>query len=128
MSDRSWLGSSWRPYTLRWHFLLILIGISLLLIIAIQLLLSKSRREQGLIFTASVANLPLSSTFQYLHLPTIVFAIYGLIWTWVDLDVRRLEPFHQLSKPEGGKGSDTMLLHYSDDFIASVPIKAARFG
>jgi Protein of unknown function (DUF3433) len=105
-----------------------LIGLSVLLIISIQLLLNKSRRDGGLVFAVNIASLPLSSTFQYQHLPTIIFVIYSIIWTWVDLDVRRLEPFYQLSKQAGGKGADTMLLHYPADFIVSVPMRAAKVG
>ncbi|KAI9748276.1 MAG: hypothetical protein M4579_007269, partial [Chaenotheca gracillima] len=38
----------------------------------------------------------------------------------------RLEPYFQLSRPGGAEASNSLLLHYPIDFIALVPIKAAR--
>ncbi|KAI9779104.1 MAG: hypothetical protein M1835_004766 [Candelina submexicana] len=49
-----------------------------------------------------------------------------MLWSWIDLDAKRLEPYFQLSKPEGASASDSILLHYPFDFIAFVPLKAAR--
>jgi Protein of unknown function (DUF3433) len=128
MVDSRHLATSWRPYTLRWPFLVTLIIFSLTLIIAVQLLHNQSRRNGGLIFAPNIANLPLSATFQYQHLPTIVFVLYSMIWSWIDLDVRRIEPFYQLSKPNGAKGSESMLLQYPVDIVISVPIRAAQLG
>jgi Protein of unknown function (DUF3433) len=101
---------------------------SVALIIGIELLHEKSRRHGGLLFDPDINGLPARLTFQYLHLPTIIFVIYSLLWTWIDLDVRRIEPFYQLSKPGGAKGSESVLLNYPVDFIVEVPFKAARFG
>ena len=49
-----------------------------------------------------------------------------MIWSWIDLDVKRLEAFFLLSKPEGSSGKDSILLSYPVDFLAFVPIKAAK--
>ena len=64
--------------------------------------------------------------FTYLYLPTIIAVIGSMIWSWIDLDVKRLESFFQLSKPDGALGSDSVLLSYPVDFLAFVPITAAR--
>ena len=55
----------------------------------------------------------------------IVVAL-GVGWAAVDLDVKRLEPYFQLSKPEGATASNSIFLHYPFEFIALVPINAAR--
>ena len=98
-----------------------------LLIVIIQLLLIRSKKNSGLLFASNINDLPLSKTFNYLYLPTIISVLYGFVWTWIDLDIRRLEPFYQLSKPSGATGQESLLLHYPVDFLASVPIKAVKF-
>ena len=52
----------------------------------------------------------------------------GVGWAAVDLDVKRLEPYFQLSKPAGATASNSIFLHYPFEFIAFVPINAARKG
>ena len=64
--------------------------------------------------------------FTYLYLPTIIAVCGSMIWSWIDLDIKRLESFFQLSKPGGASGSDSVLLSYPVDFLAFVPITATR--
>jgi hypothetical protein len=73
-----------------------------------------------------IDDLPLRQTFCYLYLPTIVSLILSFVWTWIDLDIKRLEPFVQLSHPDGALGRDSVLLHYPFDFVAFVPFAAIR--
>ncbi|KAL8978645.1 MAG: hypothetical protein Q9205_005820, partial [Flavoplaca limonia] len=42
------------------------------------------------------------------------------------LDTKRLEPYFQLSKPQGASAADSIHLHYPFDFVAIAPIKAFR--
>ena len=56
----------------------------------------------------------------------MVIVLYGIGWAAVDLDVKRLEPYFQLSKPGGAPASDSILLRYPFDFLALVPIAAAK--
>lgn len=98
------------------------------LVVVLQLLLIQSQRNGGIIFAMNVNSVPLSTSFPYLYLPTIIAVAYGFLWNWIDLDVRRIEPFLQLSKKEGATGSESLLLHYPVDFLASVPIKAMKKG
>ena len=93
----------------------------------LQYLLLKSQRDNGLIFAEDLTKLPLSRSFSYLYLPTIIAVIYGFAWTWIDLDVRRIEPFYQLARDGGAAAAESMLLTYPVDFLASVPFKALKF-
>ncbi|PUU72551.1 hypothetical protein B9Z19DRAFT_1137287 [Tuber borchii] len=43
----------------------------------------------------------------------------GVGWAAVDPDVKRLEPYFQLSKPEGATASNWIFLHYPFEFISS---------
>ena len=68
----------------------------------------------------------MTQMFCYRYLPQMVIVLYGIGWAAVDLDVKRLEPYFQLSKPGGASASDSILLHYPFNFLALVPITAAK--
>ena len=86
----------------------------------------RSKRDGGILFASNVNDLPLKHTFAYKYLPTIIAVLYGFLWTWIDVDVRRLEPFYQLSQESGSSGKQSVLLNYPVDFLASVPVKAFK--
>lgn len=119
---------NWKPISLRAPFLLAVIALSIGLIVTLQFLLLQSSKNGGILFTDDVDTLPLSRTFSYTYLPTILAVIYAFMWNWIDLDARRLEPFLQMAKDNGATGTGSLLLHYPVDFLASVPIKALKQG
>jgi len=94
--------------------------------VILEVFLRKSKADGGIIFTWSVPEMSFGEAFPYLYLPTIIAVLYSIFWSWIDLDAKRFEPFHQLSKLGGASGKDSLLLQYPFDFIASVPIKALR--
>ncbi|KAL8891638.1 MAG: hypothetical protein Q9215_001406 [Flavoplaca cf. flavocitrina] len=49
-----------------------------------------------------------------------------MLWSWVDLDTKRLEPYFQLSRPEGADRTNSLALNYPFDFVAYAPLKAIR--
>lgn len=112
--------------TLRAPYLVSLILVTAGLIFVIQWLLATSQRNQGIIFAADINELPLSRSFCYLYLPTIVSVVYSFLWTWVDLDVKRLEPWFQLSRAGGATGSNSLLLDYPLEVLVMIPGKACR--
>lgn len=116
----------WKPMTLNAPILTTVILISGGLIAVVQILLANSQHNDGIIFAADIDDLPLNKSFSYLYLPTIIAVIYSFLWTWIDLDAKRLEPYYQLSKEGGASGKDSLLLQYPFEFVASVPLKAIR--
>ncbi|KAF2170915.1 hypothetical protein M409DRAFT_63940 [Zasmidium cellare ATCC 36951] len=116
----------WLPLTLRKPYLLALILTTLVLIVIVQYLLYVSRRDQGIIFAEDINELPLRRAFCYLYLPTIVSVVYGFLWTWVDLDVKRLEPWFQVSREGGATGRLSVLLNYPLEFLVNVPFIAFK--
>ncbi|KAI9880048.1 MAG: hypothetical protein M1830_005780 [Pleopsidium flavum] len=123
-----WPGSvqSWKPMTLRAPILGSVVAVSILLIVTLELLSSKSRQDGGVIFAGRMDDISAGQSFAYLYLPTIIAVAYSMLWSWVDLDAKRLEPYFQLSKPEGALAKSSLLLQYPVDFLALVPLKAAR--
>ena len=66
--------------------------------------------------------------FCYWYLPQMIVVVLGLGWVVVDLNMKRLKLYFQLSKPEGTTASNSIFLDYPLECIAFVLIKAARKG
>ncbi|KAF4624946.1 hypothetical protein G7Y89_g13225 [Cudoniella acicularis] len=119
----------WKPVTLQAPMLGSFILVTLSLIIILEVLSHISLRSSnggGIAFADDVDSLSASVTFGYLYFPTVLAVCYSLIWSWVDLDVKRSEPWFQLSKSEGAFAKDSILLQYPFDFIPFIPITAFR--
>jgi hypothetical protein len=116
----------WKPITLRRPFLCAVILITLGLLALVQALIIYDQRHEGILFATKISQLGAGYIFLYRYLPTIVSVSYGLIWHWIDIDARRVEPYRQLSKPGGASGSQSLLLHYPTDLLAFVPLKALK--
>lgn len=114
----------WKPLTLRTPLLLSVSVVTISLIILLELLARLSQRNGGIVFAdekfSSLAD------FTYLYLPVMISVSYSMLWAWIDLDAKRLEPYFQMSKPGGAKGRDSLFLHYPFDFVAFAPIKAVK--
>ena len=98
------------------------------LIALIEYINKISIEDKALFFAERAEDFPMSVVFCYRYLPQMVVVALGVGWAAVELDVKRLEPYFQLSKPEGATASDSIFLHYPFDFIAFVPVNAARRG
>lgn len=122
---------NWKPVTLRFPILGSIFAVTVSMIIGLEILsyvsIGKNNANGGgLAFAATVDDLSVAATFSYLYLPTVIAVIYSMVWNWVDLDSKRLEPWFQLSKPEGATAENSILLQYPFDFLAFVPMRAAR--
>ncbi|KAI9874731.1 MAG: hypothetical protein M1830_009346 [Pleopsidium flavum] len=93
---RSAKGLPWKPASLKPIVLVPTILITIAIVIILGLLLWKTRRDGGILFAQKIDDLPAGYSFAYLYLPTIVAVMYSILWSWIDLDVKRLEPFFQL--------------------------------
>ncbi|THX33737.1 hypothetical protein D6D12_01354 [Aureobasidium pullulans] len=117
---------NWKPISLRLPFLQFMLLATISTIIILQSLLYKSQTQGGILFAPSIDELPLSVTFGYRYAPTIIAVIYGFLWSWIDHDTKRMEPYFQLCSPGGASAEEILLLQYPLDFIAFVPFRAAR--
>lgn len=100
--------------------------LTLLIAGAVEVLAQFSQAKGGLALSRTQDEIPQYAMVSYLYVPNIVAVLYSLIWSWVDLDVKRMQPWFELSKPEGATAKNSMFLDYPYDFIATVPVKAAR--
>ncbi|KAK2763095.1 hypothetical protein FQN54_009729 [Arachnomyces sp. PD_36] len=118
--------SNWRPTSLNPIILISVAVFNALVITVLGILQWISNRDGGLYFAEKDDDIPAGVTFLHLYFPTIIAVAYSVVWSWIDLDVKRLEPWFQMSQSNGAEAQDSVLLHYPVDFIASVPINAAR--
>ncbi len=64
--------------------------------------------------------------FLYSFLPSLLGTILFLAWQSIDLEFRSLQPFAEMSRPEGGLPEHTLLLDYpAHSFPLETTIKAA---
>ena len=59
-------------------------------------------------------------------LPTMIAIVFAVLFSIMDFDIRRLEPFYQLSQPGGAKASASLNLDHLTMFQYFVPFKAFR--
>jgi hypothetical protein len=116
----------WRPFTLRATTLFLFLFFTIGLIAVVEALSNISTRNKALFFADPQQGFSIGEIFCYRYLPQMIVVLYGIGWAAVDLDVKRLEPYFQLSKPGGASASDSIFLHYPSDFLALVPITAAK--
>ena len=127
LNDQNW-NKPWKPFTLRAPTLMASLLITVALIALIEYINKISIEKKALFFAEEAGDFPVGVVFCYRYLPQIIVVVLGVGWAAVDLDVKRLEPYFQLSKPEGATASNSIFLHYPFDFIGFVPINAARKG
>ena len=118
--------SPWMPFTLQPAFLSALLVVTVCLFAAVETIRQVSLRDDAVVIVNKNGQVPPTLTFMYLYFPVLASVIYGLAWAWVDLDIKRLEPYFQLSKHDGAAAEDSLLLTYPHDFLPLVPIHAAR--
>jgi hypothetical protein len=115
------LHAVWKPTAFRTAPLLVATFVSWALIAILQFLFVKSQEYGGIIFATKIEELPFGTSFLYLYLPTVIALVFSIFWGWIDLQIKRLEPYYQLSKSGGAWGKDSLLLSYPFDFLPFVP-------
>lgn len=97
-----------------------LLALHLLFIIVLEVLVR--RYANGSSFSGS--NSAAYFAWQYL---AIMYAVgMGLAWEVVDISVRRMEPYYQMSRPNGALARDSLLLDYMTAFQYFVPFYSAK--
>ncbi|KAB5545557.1 hypothetical protein GE09DRAFT_967889 [Coniochaeta sp. 2T2.1] len=99
--------------------------VTLALVATIELLAQKSSAEGGLSLTYGAEG-DSSGILLSRYGPTAIAVLYSLTWTWIDLDIRRIQPWLEMSRSEGGAAESTVLLDYPFEFLAFIPLKAWR--
>ncbi|KAL1835565.1 hypothetical protein VTJ49DRAFT_6455 [Mycothermus thermophilus] len=117
---------NWKPFSMRWPFLAMLILLSLTLAALVEVLYQSSTRQPLIAFRAP-SEIPTSQYFAIKFLPMIVAVSYGVLWQMTNFDVMRLEPFYQLSKESGALAAESLNVDYLTQFNLLRPLRALRY-
>ncbi|KAG5774536.1 hypothetical protein H9Q72_000025 [Fusarium xylarioides] len=124
--EKGYRTKGWKPLSLSTPILLAVIALTILLAVAVETLAQRSATQGGLALSPTLEDIPGYAKFSYLYFPTIIAVLYSLIWSWIDLDVKRMQPWFELSKDTGATGEGSLFLDYQYEFVALVPFKAAK--
>ncbi|KAL2127445.1 hypothetical protein VTI74DRAFT_10706 [Chaetomium olivicolor] len=116
---------NWKPFSMRWPYLLSLIILSLGLGASVEVLY-RSSVQNPLVTFRSPSEIPTAEYFAIKFLPMIVAVSYGVLWQITNFDVMRLEPFYQLSKEAGALAAESINVDYLTQFNLFRPIRALQ--
>jgi uncharacterized protein DUF3433 len=122
---------SWRPISMRWPYITILILIALGLAGLQEFLCQMSMRHakdgNGLIKFTNPKDIPTLIYFAWKYMPTMILVTYGVMWQIADFEVKRLEPYYQLSRKEGATARESLNLDYLTFMSYLIPLMAIRY-
>ncbi|KAI3397216.1 hypothetical protein diail_11095 [Diaporthe ilicicola] len=114
---------NWKPFSMRWPYLTMLILLSFTLAGLTEALYQSSIKVPLVSFHAPQEIKP-GVYFVIKFLPTIVAVTYGVLWQVTDFEVRRLEAYYQLSKDGGATAAETLNVDYITSFTFLRPLHA----
>ncbi|KAL3460867.1 hypothetical protein BJX64DRAFT_289808 [Aspergillus heterothallicus] len=117
--------SGWRPISLRPTYLSLIACIMLFLLVVLEALRQYSDRNGGLVFLQDTDDVSNSQSFAYNYIPVIVALILSTLWSFIDFDVLRLEPYFQLSRPEGCPAT-VLFINYNFGQSFITPVASAK--
>ena len=123
---------NWRPFSMRSPYIVALAVVSLGLAIVQEWLyqhsdkLSKTPDKGGLLRFNKVADVSIIEFFAWKYFPTTITIAYAVVFSIMDFDIRRLEPYYQLSRPLGSRAAASLNLDHLTMFQYFVPLKALR--
>lgn len=113
----------WKPFSMRWPYLLGLILLSVGLGGAQEVVYQMSARKPLLTFHTP-AEIPPGEYFAFKFLPTLITVSFGVLWQLTDFEVKRLEAFYQLSKEGGALAAESINVDYITFFSFLRPFRA----
>lgn len=117
---------NWKPFSMRWPYLLMLIMLSFTLAGLIEVLYQHSAKRGFLIEFHRPSDIRGIDYFSLKFLPTLLAVIYGVLWQITDFEVKRLEAYYQLSREQGAMAEETLNVDYITSYSFLAPFHALR--
>lgn len=114
---------NWKPFSMRWPYLLLLIILSLALGAGAEALYQSSTQNPLLRFKTP-SQIPTAEYFAIKFLPMMVAVSYGVLWQITNFEVMRLEAFYQMSKEGGALAAESINVDYLTQFNLFRPFRA----
>ncbi|KAG5923049.1 hypothetical protein E4U42_005062 [Claviceps africana] len=118
---------NWKPWSMRWPYLAMVILLSLALG-GMQEVLIRKYKDVPLLRFQKPAEVTPGLYFAVKFAPTLSAVVYGVLWQFIDFEVRRLEAYYQLSKPGGALAAESINVDYVTSFSFYRPLRALRLG
>ena len=119
--------SAWKPWSLYPPFLGLFACLSTAFLVCIKLLRQRSGRDGGLAFYPADDDIPTTVFIAYNYAPTILTTLFSILWSIVDFDVKRMEPYTQISNSRGHQFPLSLLfLDYAFEPPWKVPYRAYK--
>lgn len=116
----------WRPFSMRWPYLTMLIILSFILAGCSEILYQSSLKKGHLIMFNKPTEIEGIEYFSIKFLPTLLAVAFGVLWEITDSEVKRLEAYFQLSRENGATGAETLNVDYITSYRFLVPLDALR--
>jgi len=124
-TSRACVRKQWKPTSLKPYFLACTLLWALALLGCTSFLHFRDYKDGAILFADSGKALSNEQNFLVRYLPIMLLVLYGMLVSVVDLDIKRLEPWYQLSKPKPTtRGPPPLLCRYDTDFVLTVATRA----
>jgi hypothetical protein len=118
---------NWKPFSMRWPYLVMLVWISIALAVMQEVLFLRFRKTPIITFRSPDEVEP-GLYFAVKFAPTLSAVVYGVLWQFLDFEVRRLEAYYQLSKEGGALAAESINVDYVTSFNFLRPFQALKLG
>ena len=118
---------NWKPFSMHWPYLTVLVVLSIALA-AMQEILFRKYRDRPLLTFQKPSEVEPGFYFAIKFAPTIAAVVYGVLWQFLDFEVRRLEAYYQLSKRGGALAAESINVDYVTSFNFLRPFRALKLG
>jgi hypothetical protein len=99
----------WKPWGTRPPVVIAFIVASLVLAAVIEVLAQKGLAAGVLSPSPSINDIADSARLAALYVPTVIAVLYGFCFSCIDLDVKRVQPWVELSKPGGALAKNSCM-------------------
>lgn len=117
---------NWRPLPMQPWYLVLLISIAITFAAVAEYLVQKSQNTPLLKFVDPEKDVSAGDWFVWKYLGEMLLVSYGVMFQATDFEVRRLEPYYQMSQPSGSKAEESLNMDYLTFWSYLIPFKAFR--
>ncbi|KAK6337816.1 hypothetical protein TWF696_001295 [Orbilia brochopaga] len=120
---------NWRPWEMDWPYLTFLNVLTLGLAGVTEYLiqLSDSIGNKGLLQYQSASEVPIGQWIAWKYVPTVVGVVFGVLWQVTDTEVKRNEPYYQMSKPQGSIAKYSLNVDYFEFLSFLTPFQGLQY-
>ena len=119
---------NWKPFSMRWPYLIFLISLSIALAAMEEVLFQRYNDGNPVLRFKTPEEVDPGIYFTIKFAPTIIAVVYGVLWQFTDFEVRRLEAYYQMSKPDGALAAESINVDYVTSFSFLRPFRALKVG